>query len=163
MIKRVVGKHSSMLNCAWHSFRGCATQPSTRRLLIDGPCHPAINRSLLPTMSHTTSSSASPSNFDAIFNSALDAYKKRTKKDLTSHPLLPTLQACNNPDAVLAVLREQIPAFTQSQNADDRLTKWLVPTVNVLYGFSGALGEGVSLVSIKTSPCCETFTSNILF
>jgi hypothetical protein len=157
--KVIVGNVRVTLSQPQHTH----TQPSTRRLLIDGPCHPTINRSLLQTMSHTTSSSASPSNFDAIFNSALDAYKKRTKKDLTSHPLLPTLQACNNPDAVLAVLREQIPAFTQSQNADDKLTKWLVPTVNVLYGFSGALGEGVSLVSIKTSPCCETFASNTLF
>ena len=108
-------------------------------------------------MSHTTSSSASPPSFDAIFNSALDAYKKRTKKDLTSHPLLPTLQACNNPDAVLAVLREQIPAFTRSQNADDRLTKWLVPTVNVLYTFSTTLGAGVSLVNIRTPLCCDVF------
>ena len=108
-------------------------------------------------MSHATSSSAPPSNFDSIFNSALDAYKKRTKQDLTSHPLLPTLQACDSPDAVLTVLREQIPALTQSQNADERLTKWLVPTVNVLYTFSTTLGAGVSLVNIRTPLCCDVF------
>ncbi len=114
---------------------------------------PTTNHSPLEIMSQPSSSSASPFNFDSIFNSALDAYKKRTKQDLTSHPLLPTLQACDSPDAVLTVLQEQILAFSQSQNADERLTKWLVPTVNVLYGFSGALGEGVSLVNIKTIPC----------
>jgi len=104
-------------------------------------------------MSHATPSSTSPPNFDSIFNSALDAYKKRTKQDLTTHPLLPSLQACNSPDAVLAVFREQFPTFTQSQNADDGLTKWLVSTVNVIYAFSATVGAGVSLVGINTPPC----------
>ena len=101
-------------------------------------------------MSHAATSSASPSDFDFVFNSALDAYKKRTKEDLTSHPLLPTLPTCNSPESVVAVLRDQIPAFTQSQNADERLTKWLVSTVNVLYGFAAILGEGIGLVDNKT-------------
>ena len=104
-------------------------------------------------MSHATSSNASPANFDLIFDSALDAYKKRTKQDLTSHPLLPALQACNSPEAVLAVLREQVPSFSRSQNADDGLIKWLVPTVNVLFEFSAALGEGVGLVNTQNPPC----------
>ena len=101
-------------------------------------------------MSRATSESASVSSFDfnSIFNSALDDYKHRTRQDLTSHPLLTALQDCNSPDAVLTVLREQIPLFSQTQNVDDRLTRWLTPTVNVLNGFSALLGEGVSLVSI---------------
>jgi hypothetical protein len=103
-------------------------------------------------MSHVASSSSSHANFDSIFNSALDVYKKRTKQDLTSHPLLPTLQACDSPGSVLEVLREQIPSFSQSRSPDDGLTKWLVPTVNVLLGFSAALGEGVGLVNIRTFP-----------
>ena len=104
-------------------------------------------------MSYATPSSA---NFDSIFNSALDHYKNRTNQDLTSHPLLPALQPCNSPEAVLAVLREQIPSFSESRNPDDGLTKWLVPTVNVLLGFSAALGEGVGLVNIRT-PLLEKF------
>jgi hypothetical protein len=114
-------------------------------------------------MSHATSSSSSPANFDSIFNSALDVYKRRTKQDLTSHPLLPTLQACDSPDAVLEVLREQIPSFSQSRNPDDGLTKWLVPAVNVILGFSAALGEGVGLVNIRTSPCENGFSNHIRF
>jgi hypothetical protein len=104
-------------------------------------------------MSHATSSSTSPPNFDFIFNSALDAYKKRTKQDLTTHPLLPSLQACNSPDAILAVFREQFPTFSQSHNADDGLSKWLVSTVNVIYAFSATVGTGVSFVSVDTPPC----------
>ena len=90
------------------------------------------------------------SNYQVIFDSALDAYKKKTKKDLRSHPLLPKLQTCNSPDAVLAVLREQIPMFDQSNSGtSDRLTELLNPTVNVLYAFSEAIGAGISLVSIR--------------
>ena len=99
-------------------------------------------------MSVGPSTSTSNSNFASIFNAALTSYERKTKKDITSHPLLPRLQSCNSPDAILTVLREQIPAFNQSQNGDDRLTKWVSPTVNVLYAFSSTVGQGVGLVRI---------------
>ena len=100
-------------------------------------------------MSTAPSTSTSQSNFVSIFNAALESYKRKTKKDLASHPLLPSLQSCNSPEAVLSVLREQVPAFGQSQNRDDGLTKWVTPTVNVLYSFSELSGQGVGLVNIK--------------
>ena len=93
------------------------------------------------------SASASSSHFESIFNSALDAYKIRTRQHLSSHPFISSLQACDSPDAVLAVLREQIPAFGQSQSGDERFSKWLIPTVNVLYAFSATLIDGVGLVN----------------
>ena len=98
-------------------------------------------------MSHAHSSSASSSNFQLIFNNALKAYEKRTKYDLLAHPLAAQLQACDSPGAVLAVIHQQVQGLHQSQRADERLTKWLNPTVNVLYAFSATLGEGVGLVS----------------
>jgi hypothetical protein len=99
-------------------------------------------------MSTVPSASTSHSNFASIFNAALEDYKHKTKKDLASHPLLPNLQSCDSPEAILAVLRDQIPTFGQSQNGDDGLTKWVTPTVNVLYSFSGTLGGVVGLVNI---------------
>jgi hypothetical protein len=107
-------------------------------------------------MSNEPSTSTSQSEFVSIFNSALETYKRKTKKDLASHPLLPSLQSCDSPDAVLTVLREQIPAFGQSQNGDDGLTKWVTPTVNVLYAFSSMLGQGVGIVSIEMYPRDES-------
>jgi hypothetical protein len=100
-------------------------------------------------MSIEPATATSQSNFMSIFDAALENYKRKTKNDLASHPLLPILQSCDSPDAVLTVLREQIPAFSQSQNDDEGLTKWVTPTVNVLYAFSATLGQGVGLVSIK--------------
>ena len=103
-------------------------------------------------MSAVPSTSTFRSNFVSIFNAALETYKCKTKKDLASHPLLPTFQSCDSPEAILAVLRDQIPAFNQSQNDDEGLTKWVTATVNVLYSFSATLGAGMGLVSIGTVP-----------
>ena len=110
-------------------------------------CH--ISRTIMSTVPST---STSQSNFWPIFNAALESYQRKTKKDLASHPLLPRLQSCDSPDAILTVLREQIPVFSQHQNTDDGLTRWVAPTVNVLYSFSAALGNGVGAVNIRTSP-----------
>jgi hypothetical protein len=128
------------------------------RLLIDPPfissTHHQLSlsspRSIMsagPSTSTSTSTSTANSNFASIFNAALKTYERKTKNDLTKHPLLPSLQSCDSPEAILTVLREQIPAaFNQSQNGDDGLTKWVSPTVSVLYAFSATVGQGVGLV-----------------
>ena len=90
------------------------------------------------------------SNFQLIFNNALKAYEKRTKNDLLAHPLAAELQDCNSPTKTLTVLHQQVQGLDQSLSGDDRWTRWLDPTVNVLYMLSETLGEGVSLVSLKT-------------
>ena len=103
-------------------------------------------------MSQSPTVTTSTSNYQVIFDTALEAYRKKTKKDLRSHPLLPKLQTCNSPDAVLTLLRDQIPVIDLSRSTssdNDRLTKWLNPTVHVLYTFSEAIGAGISLVSKK--------------
>ena len=111
----------------------------------------------LPFISHgahpMASSSSSSSNFQLIINNALDAYKRRTKNDLLAHPLAVKLQSCNTPSAILAVLQEQIQGLDQSGNSDDRWTRWLDPTVNVLFALSATLGEGVGLVCVITRTC----------
>jgi hypothetical protein len=105
-------------------------------------------------MSQTPTASASSQNYQSIFDNALEAYKKKTKKDLRSHPLLAKLQTCSSPDAVLTVLREQIHGFDQScstSEVDARSTNWLNPTVHVLHTLSKAIGGGISLVGIRGS------------
>jgi hypothetical protein len=101
-------------------------------------------------MSHSQLTPASSSNFQLIINNALEAYKKRTKNDLLAHPLAHQLQACDSPGAILAILQQQAQGMDQSRT-DDRWTKWLDPTVNVLFAFSATLGTGVGLVCSRTS------------
>ena len=98
-------------------------------------------------MSQIPPTSTSPTNFETILTAALEAYNEQTKKDIASHPLATQLQSCDSPSAILAVLRTQVQTFDQSQCADEKWTRWLNPTVNVLYAFSAALGNGVGPVS----------------
>ena len=101
-------------------------------------------------MSRTQLPASSSSNFQQIFDNALKSYQRRTKKDLHVHPLAAQLQTCDSPSSILAVLQQQVQDPNRSQSVDDRLTKWLDPTVNVLCSLSDALGEGVSLVCPRT-------------
>ena len=98
-------------------------------------------------MSQTLIATTSSSNYQSIFDNAIEAYKKKTNKDLRSHPLLDKLQNCDSPNAVLNILYEQIPGFDQSRASDDKLSRWLNPTINVLCTFSGVIGGGISLAS----------------
>ena len=84
-----------------------------------------------------------------MINKGLNEYKKRTKHDLREHPLAAQLQSCDSPGAILVVLHEQVRGLDQSRSTDERWTKWLDPTVNVLYSFSSILGSGVSLVCLS--------------
>ena len=113
-------------------------------------------------MSAVPSASTLHSSFLSVFNAALENYKYRTKEDLLSHPLLPDLQSCDSPEAILAILREKIPAFSQSKNDDDGLSKWVAPTVNVLCSFSATLGGGIGVVGIRIFLRHE-FRLNVLF
>ena len=101
-------------------------------------------------MSQAPSAPTSSTNFETIFTAALEAYKQQTKKDIASHPLAVQLQSCDSPSAIIAVLQAQVQAFDQSQSTDEALTKWLDPTVNVLYAFSATIGSGVGLVNCET-------------
>ena len=105
------------------------------------------------SMVKTPATAASASNFNAIFEKALKAYTKKTKQDLTANPLATQLQECNSPEAIMTILQDQIDQFRQSQRGDERLQKWLSPTINVLYAFSETLGQGVGLVNINRSVC----------
>ena len=103
------------------------------------------------TRPNSESKALSNSNYQHIFSVALESYKKRTGNDLTSNPLLPRLKTCNSSDAVIALLREQIPGSDQSRSNNDseRLSNWLNPTVHVIIAFSGTIGDAVGLVGLR--------------
>ena len=103
------------------------------------------------SMSNTHPATASSPIYMVIFESALRAYQETTKKDLIAHPLTAQLQTCDSPAEILSILQDQVNEFAQSRSGDERLTIWLVPTINVLYAFSATLGGGVGLVNINLS------------
>ena len=129
---------------AWEIFtRG---QVDTRQLL---PSALGIHRDIFTIrpfielldsalMSHSQPTTSLSS--QSTINDALKAYQRRTKKDLLSHPLASQIQACNSPGDILTVLQQQIQGLGQSQSADERWTRWLNPTINVISAFSQTVG-----------------------
>jgi fungal STAND N-terminal Goodbye domain len=99
-------------------------------------------------MPQTPAESPARANYQAIFDSALQEYTKKTRKDLSSNPLFNKLQSCDSPDDIITILRQQIPKFDQSASGsnDDRLTRWLDPTVKVINAFSATISGAVALV-----------------
>ncbi|KAI0249040.1 hypothetical protein BJV78DRAFT_728169 [Lactifluus subvellereus] len=95
--------------------------------------------------SHNQSTNLATSNFISIFDAASNEYKKLTKQDLHTHPLADQIHNCDSPDAVLVLFQRQAEAFDEFCKGDDRLMKWLDPTVHILFTFSATLGEGIAL------------------
>src|SRR6266404_9601913 len=119
----------------WHTISkfGARTQP-----LPFSNYTPRKTLFSVVSMSQIPATGSSSSNFRTIFYAAMKGYKKKTGKDLLEHPLMDQLQSCNSPADILSVLRGQVQ---QSTSGIDKWTKWLIPIVNVLYAFSGAIGE----------------------
>jgi hypothetical protein len=110
------------------------------------PQFPAL---VMSQTSTTAAASSQPSSrFLAIFQAARESYEKQTKQNLLVHPLASQLQSCDSTTAILAILHDQVREFDKSCSGDEKLTKWLGPTVNVLNAFSATISGGVSLVSL---------------
>jgi hypothetical protein len=127
--------------------------PHSQSLLTPSPiihvASQALPQSPALLMSHTMATAVASSRFQAIFQAALKSYQKQTKKDLLTHPLSSQLQMCESTTAILAILQEKVREFDKS-SGDERLIKWLGPTVNVLNAFSATAFGGASLVSLNT-------------
>ncbi|KAH9020277.1 hypothetical protein EDB83DRAFT_2231722, partial [Lactarius deliciosus] len=109
---------------------------------------------------HVTTTASPQSDFQLIFSTALKTYEKQTKRDLLAHPLASQLQKCESLDSILSVLQSQVDDLDHARKSDERLTKWLSPTVNVLLAFSATLGEGVGLY-LSQHLCTSGFDSDI--
>ena len=101
-------------------------------------------------MAETSTPAKSSSRFQAIFQAALTSYQEQTKKDLLAHPLASQLKTCESTTAILTILHDQVQEFDKSRSGDERLTKWLSPTINVLCAFSATISGGVSMVGLDS-------------
>ena len=95
------------------------------------------------------STSSSGSNAQYILNGALADYAKITGIDLSKHPFAAKIEKATSPKDILLLLQERVTTYTGKESSDgnQRLTSILNPAVNVLYAFSGVLGEAHRMVS----------------
>ena len=137
------------LSCShWHD--GMFTIVRTLTPYCDDPSPIHGNTCSPATMSQTSTEAPSRSNYRDIFDSALNAYKKKTGKDLTTDPLLSRFKTCHSPSAILAIFQTQVLGPGQPQSSGDKWLTWLNPTINVLNAFSAVIAASVGQVSLKT-------------
>jgi hypothetical protein len=125
----------------------------------------SVSESMAQTPATSTTSPLTSPEIKRIFDDAFKSYKVKTGKDLKDHELFKELKGCDNdPTAILAKFRathfydpswagsdedfdeEHQQCLKNKQKSNERLKKWLVPTLHVLCAFSNTLGGGVGVV-----------------
>jgi fungal STAND N-terminal Goodbye domain len=88
--------------------------------------------------------------FRALFESAFQAYEKKTGITLAEHPLAMQLQSCHSVESMTALVQDQASAFNEFRGKD-RVTKSLKSTLSILIKLSAtaSLGSAVGLVCRK--------------
>ena len=94
--------------------------------------------------------------FQAVFNSALEAYEKKTGVKLAQHPLAMELQNCDCVDSIITLLRGQ----AQDIRHNERIMKSINTIVSVLTPLSlvASLSDAVGLVRRTTLMVCRIST-----
>ena len=102
-----------------------------------------------------------PTRFRGLFESALQAYEKKTGVILAQHPLAIRLQRCHSVESVTTVLLDQAQTFSQFRGGDRILTS-IKNTLSILHTLSDTLtlGEATSLVCQKTPTSCFISLTN---
>jgi hypothetical protein len=77
--------------------------------------------------------------FQALFESALRGYEKKTGITLAQHPLAVKLQSCHSVEDVTALLQGQAKVFSDF-HTNDRIIKAIKTTVSILTPLSDAAG-----------------------
>ena len=90
-------------------------------------------------------SSATPSDFRSILDEALRKYKEKTGNRLFDDPLADKLLRCTSVGTLKAIFQGQAKAL-QPKGGNERLMKWIDPTVDVLCRFSDTLGGVAGIV-----------------
>jgi len=98
--------------------------------------------------------------FQNLFESALEAYEKKTGIKLAQHPLSMGLQNCNPVGSITAFLLSQAPAFSDFTE-NDRIMGLIKVTVWILTALSAiaSLSDAFSPVRQKALMACFTSPS----
>ena len=88
------------------------------------------------------------SNFESLFQSALEEYEVQTEINLVRHPLAAQLEPCNTVESITEVLQGQAQSFRELPQGNNKLVTLLKQTVQILHKLSAGvvLIESLSLV-----------------
>jgi fungal STAND N-terminal Goodbye domain len=96
--------------------------------------------------------------FQALFESALQAYERKTGITLVQHPLATDLQNCHSIDDITTLIQARAQAFGDIRERD-RMMEAIKTTVSILTPLSDAtsLADTVGLVCQKVLMACPTY------
>lgn len=101
------------------------------------------------TVSSDSHLNASSSQFQVVFDAALNEYSRKAGKAIDSDPLTVELRTCRSSNEIYEVLQEQTQKFNEFRNGDRavQIMRKLKPTVDILIKLSngGVLGQGISV------------------
>ena len=88
-----------------------------------------------------------PTGFRALFESALQAYEKKTGIRLAEHPLAVKLQSCLSVESITVLVQDQASAFSESIGKDRIMQpiRSIVSMINTL-STTASLGNAIHLV-----------------
>ena len=88
------------------------------------------------------------SNFESLFQSALEEYEVQTEINLVRHPLAAQLESCNTVESITEVLQGQAQSFRELPEGNNKIVTLLKQTVQILHKLSAGvvLIESLSLV-----------------
>jgi len=84
-----------------------------------------------------------PAHFHPLFESALQAYKKKTDITLAEHPLAVQLQSCDSAESITTTLLQGEPQVFSNFQEKDRITKSIKTIVSVLTTLSATASLGL--------------------
>jgi hypothetical protein len=89
-----------------------------------------------------------PARFQPLFESALQAYKKKTDITLAEHPFVVQLQSCDSAESITTTLLPGDPQAFSNFQEKDRITTSIKTIVSVLTTLSAtaSLGDALGLV-----------------
>ena len=105
--------------------------------------------------------SGSP-HFQALFESALQAYQTKTGITLAEHALAVQLQSCNTVESITALVQSQAQAF-RNYRESDRIMKSIKTIVSVLTPLSAAASLADAVGIVRQIAMVVSFTFLTLF
>jgi hypothetical protein len=100
--------------------------------------------------------------FQMLFESALQAYERKTRIILAQHPLAVNLQSCQSVDDITTLLQGQAQAFNDFRESD-RILRAIRTTVSILTPLSQATSLANAVGSVSQKALMGRFTSLTFF
>ena len=102
-------------------------------------------------MSSGFNTASTSSNFESLFNTALEEYTKKTGKDLRNDSITNKIGGHRNSDSISNVLQEQSRSFEEFRRGNTKLHQSLETIVNTVQSLSTVVvvgGNGSGSVSL---------------